>query len=395
MADYSLLLSAQAGNDYQADITDVAQRWERSIRLQGGYWQGTFRIEERIETLQEWFYNRLGWQVQERSSGGITWEGLIYELDLTVNGVTRRRGLDTLANELVWDHGASWQWETLRNEESIRRYGTKQNYLGRRGAWLAPPINELAQSAWPWPRTIGIAPAEKQNWLDVTVCGYAFTLNWLYAYANWWNAGLYWTVGEWVADELARHHGTFVTVGQVQANPLPIQKYQLDKVRVWDLLQELAGMGDAAGKPWRLWVGPGRLAHYGPVDLTVRGYLLGGQVYTSVGGIANLAPRTIQPGVIRDTEYPRERSEPGSVLADARDILVEEVQVDADGRLNLRTTYTTDMDILAAAAARRSEDDERLRALWARAWDEDYEKRRKRWEERYPGVPFDPTKDQH
>jgi hypothetical protein len=394
MPDYALLLSTVT-DGFQADITKTAQDWERATRLQGGFWQGTFRVEDKIATLQEWFYNRLGWQVQERSNKGITWEGLIYEMELTTNGVTRRRSLDTIGNELLWDHGNSWSSTTLRNEESIRRYGTKQNYLGARGDFLDPPTNELASSAWPWARAIGIAPREKDSYLDVTVCGYIFTLNWRYVFSNWWDPTKYWTVGEWIADELGRNRGDFLVLGDVKANTLPIQKYMLGRERVWDFLQELTAMGDAAGKPWRIWVGPGRRVHYGPVDLTVRGYLRGGTVHTSVGGIANLAPRSLAPGVIRDTEYPRERSEPGSVLADARDLLVEEVQVDAENRLSLRTTFTTDADILIAQGQRRGEDDERLANLWRTAFDADLEKRRLRWEGRYPGVPFDPTKDQH
>ncbi len=392
MPDYALLLSAQAGDVYHSDITKTALGWERSVRLQGGFWQGSFRIEDELSVLQDWFYNRLGWQVQERAGGGITWEGLIYEVALNANGVTRRRSLDALSNELIWTRH---QPGRLRNEESIVRYGTKQIYMD--GPYLPGegPTTELAKSAWPWARAIGIAPSDAEATLEVTVCGYIYTLNWRYAYANWTNPGMYWTASEWITDELTRNRGDYLIQGRIAENTLPVQKFQVDTVRVWDLLQDLVKLGDANAQPWRLWVSPGRWINYGPVDLTVRGYLRGGQLYTTVGGLANLTPRTVQPGVIRDVAYPQGRAEPGSILSDTRDVLVEEVSVDAEGRLSLRTEFTTDNDLLAAQAERRSADDSRLREQLGREWEADYEKRRKRWETQYPGVPFDPTKDQH
>jgi len=88
-----LFTGVKQGLGYVTDISRAAQDWKRTIRLQGGFWQGSFRVEGTLAELQEWFFNRLGYHVEERSGGAVTWEGMIYELELTAHGVRRRRSL--------------------------------------------------------------------------------------------------------------------------------------------------------------------------------------------------------------------------------------------------------------------------------------------------------------
>ena len=47
MTGYSLLLfqpikTSDEGSRFIGDITDIATDWRRSIRMQGGYWLGSF-----------------------------------------------------------------------------------------------------------------------------------------------------------------------------------------------------------------------------------------------------------------------------------------------------------------------------------------------------------------
>ena len=78
--NYSLSLSQSKsqGFTFVEDLTHIARDWNRSIRWQGGYWMGSFKIEDDMDVLQEWFYNRLGYHVSERAAGAVTWEGMIY-----------------------------------------------------------------------------------------------------------------------------------------------------------------------------------------------------------------------------------------------------------------------------------------------------------------------------
>src|SRR4030066_198700 len=71
-SDYSLLLytSIKTGKNFVADITDLAQAWQRTTRLVGGYWLGAFDITEQPSVVQDIFYNHIGRPIGERSGGG-------------------------------------------------------------------------------------------------------------------------------------------------------------------------------------------------------------------------------------------------------------------------------------------------------------------------------------
>ena len=64
----------------------------------GGYWRGSFIITGDQARLAKFFYERLACHLVERWGGMVTWEGMIYEMDLTIGGTTRRRSLDLMAN---------------------------------------------------------------------------------------------------------------------------------------------------------------------------------------------------------------------------------------------------------------------------------------------------------
>ena len=83
-SDYSLLLytSIKTGKNFVADITDLAQAWQRTTRLVGGYWLGSFDITEQPSVVQDIFYNHIGSHIEERSGGVATWEGMIYDMDV-------------------------------------------------------------------------------------------------------------------------------------------------------------------------------------------------------------------------------------------------------------------------------------------------------------------------
>lgn len=40
-----LFTGVKQGLGYVTDISRAAQDWKRTIRLQGGFWQGSFRVE--------------------------------------------------------------------------------------------------------------------------------------------------------------------------------------------------------------------------------------------------------------------------------------------------------------------------------------------------------------
>jgi len=85
MPDYSLGLYTTIldGQGEVGDITDLASGWDRIIRINGGYWQGSFSITNQpMSVLEDWLYTYLFYHLEERSGGGTTWEGYIKRMVL-------------------------------------------------------------------------------------------------------------------------------------------------------------------------------------------------------------------------------------------------------------------------------------------------------------------------
>uniref|UniRef100_A0A6M3KRA7 Uncharacterized protein n=1 Tax=viral metagenome TaxID=1070528 RepID=A0A6M3KRA7_9ZZZZ len=101
MADYNLRLWTSVLNDDQAfvaDLTRAAADWKRSIRDIGGYWMGSFSITGDAVALYDFFDNWLGYHLQEKVGSQISWEGMVYEMELSAGSFRRRRSLDDLYN---------------------------------------------------------------------------------------------------------------------------------------------------------------------------------------------------------------------------------------------------------------------------------------------------------
>ncbi len=98
---YSLSLYSPAVNAaqiFQQSLTSRARGWKRSHRKNGGCYLGSFTMEGTTAELGKLFEGWMGYEVRERAAGMLSWSGLIYEMDLTVNGITRHRSFDLMAN---------------------------------------------------------------------------------------------------------------------------------------------------------------------------------------------------------------------------------------------------------------------------------------------------------
>lgn len=349
MADYTLRLSGSVlhGTPWVGDLTGVARQWRRSIRFWGGFWQGSFKMETDAPTMQQAFYEWLGYHLEEKSAGVTTWEGMIYELDLVTAGVRRRRSLDLTANAMMArytnDDNEAQESAWATDADSITRYGRKENVVMLDGLNQTAAEGRrdvaLRESAWPWPRPVSVSSAA--DCLEVRVCGYVFTANWRYVTTADGNSG---PVSDWINSIIATDCD-FLRTGKITANSLSVTRELSMAARCWDVLYDLAELGDGAN-PMQLWVDTGRRVHYAPVDVTPRHHLRAGGVYDGAGGKLGADIYRLRPGVIRDQSYPVKRQEPGSFLDDARDIFVEEVEV-ADGKLTLKTGLFSESDILA------------------------------------------------
>lgn len=429
-----------AGAVFIEDLTGLGN-WKRSIRGNGGSWQGSITMRGTIVELADKFYTWLGYDVQERCGGTRTWGGLIYEMELSYAGVKRRRSLDLLANYVsVYyidpvraEHQTSWASQT----QSIARYGRKEEieWLDDMTEPAAEALRDriLAESAWPWARPLSLSsPGEAE--LTLVVCGYCFTANWRYTtrtteldneqgnltyaattftddaqdFSDWDTAApaeahyslwvtnddntLTWayigdlnggntvidvytdqglTVAGWNGAGIAgktpssyyvrgpawrfisasvTNDCEYLTAGSIQGNYVQINRVLQRDQRCWDTMMNMVELGDTSGNPWRLWVTPDRYLNYKQIDTTPRYYLHDGGIYDSVGGGTAVLPWLIQPAVFRDMSFTVARNEEGSWLDDARDIYVDEVEVDAKGNVVLKTQLFSEGDLLIEQA---------------------------------------------
>lgn len=340
--------------------------WRRSIRAMGGSWQGSFALAGPVADLTAAFYEWLGFDLRERGPAGVTWRGMIYDLELSIPGYTLRRSLDLMYNAISTTYqidGAVSEssWETL--DQSIARYGRREETIALDNApsATAGAFRDTFLSGWgfPWARPAGIGGSDHAR-LSIGVCGYGFSLNWLFARVA---DGTTKNISSWIADlvgsayGLSSDHGgavsgagdaQFIKAGKMETNTLQRKAIIESDQRVWDLISELAGLGDSTGAPWVAWVDRDQLLRYGSLDLDPVYVLRRGKVAERSSAYAAISPWSVWPGVFRAMDWPIRRGEPGSIFDDARDLFVEEIEVSADGTISLKPAVFDETEIMQA-----------------------------------------------
>ena len=333
----------------------TGDQWRRSIRGLGGFWQGTLipnlELYDPFEMFEQW----LGAHIQEQSGGAVTWEGLVYEMELSHGGSVYRRSLDLMANAVnvtYQTEGAVSETGFSTQAQAIARYGRKEEIVSVDNVPTATAqglrARYLAGNAWPWARPISLGPRD-QTRLEIRACGYVFTAQWLYLQAG---DGSDHDLDHWInsivgtAEGLSSDHGgsvsgagdcQFLTAGSLASNTLQRKQAIESDIRAWSQLAELAALGDSSGDPWRVWVDVGRRLHYQAIELAPRYYVRGDRIYETAGGRAEANPWLMRPAVIRNLNYPTRRSEQGSSFADSRDQYVSELEVTAEGAVSFQT----------------------------------------------------------
>jgi len=206
---------------------------------------------------------------------------------------------------------------------------------------------ELARSAWPWARPVSLGAGTASR-LEVKACGYVFTANWLHVQAgddtehdldHWIEA----IVG--TATGLSSDHGgsvsgagdcEYLQAGAIDSNTLQILETVDTDTRAWDKIAEIAAVGDSAHAPWRCWVGLNRELHYRELDPAPTYYRRDGRIYDKPGG-QEVMPWLVQPAILRDLDYPVSGLEYGSWLPDARDVYLDQVEVQDTGAVSFQS----------------------------------------------------------
>lgn len=335
MSDFALFTKPNTPDGRTEEFTDAVLRYQRSIRRQGGYWSASWQMKPSVVTplrmLEAWYENKLGHVVFERSAGLVTWRGLIWTMDLAVDGWKERRDLGEVWNaaKVVYtteEATAETAWFT--NDTSIARYGRREYIIPLDGVTQATAEAEaqktLIEAGEAWSRPVGVGK-DIEDGLYVEAVGFVFTAN-----------NKYVTAGDGTEDDLSTYFAEivaadceFLTAGSIAANTTQVRKSFQTPMRVWDALYHLTLVGSTSS-PFLTEVDENDFIHFRQAD-NEPAYLWQGKEkgLTTRGG----APVrwTARPGVIRNMKHRPSTAIPGTFLQQDRDAWASEV-VMADGQ---------------------------------------------------------------
>ena len=336
---------------FKKNISHLASNWKRTKRAVGGYWTGTFDVKK--GSMLEWtdFYNTwIGNVIKETTYGIISWEGLIWQVDLVKNGINYRRTLDPAlwhnrVKVFYTDAGGVQQiddWD--ENTSSSDIYGEMEQIysmggLSSAGA-AALQARVLASYAWPVSRTAGgitVGAGKSRSNSDglyVTAAGFWSTLNWQYYESSITATAANTALGTLIAAS------EFVTAGRVDANSLSINSEGgTIPQRVGDLVGGIIEQGDASGNVWKGGVYAGKKFNYEQAPTTIDYTYRDGILYDKAGGI--VTPELLEPGFyVRDTNAPTGTQPPGTsnIWDDPQVSYCDEVEFQAPNVLRLSFT---------------------------------------------------------
>jgi len=370
--NYSLsaFSSVLQNNAFVRDLMPLARNYRRSIRLQGGFWEGSFDMMLPESEAQEVYYNWLGYHIEERAGAAISYEAMAYALELEVAGVRRRRGFETFANHVkanYTDTSSNPQTTAAATDaESIKRYGQYEEILSPgEGEYAAAVANsrrdrylELYANAPSVPISINLDGADdkaqgqimgaRNAIVAVQLCGYIFTAQWKHVTTNDDATG---NVSAWI-DSIVTTDCEFLSSTQITTNALQVKRTLGEAARAWDVLQDMTALGDGTSV-YTLKVIPGRGVVYAPLDTTPQYYILPGGIFQRIGANQTVNPWLLQPGIYRDMRYPvgGVPLDGATIYEDIRDILVEEVEVSQEGNVTLKTAAFEESELLAGWAS--------------------------------------------
>ena len=313
----TLRITARAGDSwtgapYTYDLTRLARRWRRSSIAIGGHWVGSFELSNEDLTSQELaqFYNtHIGYRLEERTTGFVTWEGYIVEMRRYAEGQEHNISLNPnsfhnrVNVQYSSDVGARTPVGWSENTNSSDIFGECNFFisLGGTTATGATALRDrhLLQYAWPRSRIVGgdareFNRAMLPDILKVRVAGYWSTLNWRYTEASASNAR---------ADTLVSNLvGTseFVTAGRLEENDFAPNTLRYDAYpipqRTGDLIKQIIEQGDSNANVWRGGVYAGRVLDYEQAPTTWE-YQMQGEILADVGSTPVTLER-IKPGFL-------------------------------------------------------------------------------------------------
>ena len=355
-SDYSLLLytSIKTGKNFVADITDLAQAWQRTTRLVGGYWLGSFDITEQPSVVQDIFYNHIGSHIEERSGGVATWEGMIYDMD--VQDVAGAAELNVQVGGYVFT--ANWRFITTATADGatgnisvwinniVANHCTDYLSIGRVTENTLQYKRSLSNDMRAWDailKAVELGDASGNPWRAFVDTGRRFF------YEPVSTTPLYYLKGGARRRRSFENMANYVFGGYIddsgvgQAIAAASQAQSISTYGQKEEALYLDGVPAATATAYR---DTYLKEHAWPRVRTIGGSDV--KLYGMSGDLQQVTPWQVQPGVMRDLTYPISGSDPGSFLTDARDFVAEEVTCGANSGLSLSTHEFEESEVLAA-----------------------------------------------
>jgi hypothetical protein len=338
--------------------TGIARDWRRSTKARGGYWLGSFTLSAEDLTRQEllwWYRHCMADEIIERTAGVTSWQGIVYEMLLTLDGVQYRRTLDR-----EWWHNrvkvtyrdAGVQAATAWSEDtgSSDVYGQMDyiDTLSECTSAEATGLRDTRLADYAYPRSRMIAGlefgGEKRQAVDsltITVAGLVFTLNWILRETSIVNTAASTALTTLVGAS------EFVTAGSIDTNAMAIDADCTTPQRLWDLMEKIILAGDASGNRWAGGVYAGRKFDYRAAATAVE-FEKSGDVLKRRHATSDVLPSSMMADfIIFNAEAPVDETPAGgNVLDDPRKAWIEEVEFVAPDKLILKPAGFEDVEVL-------------------------------------------------
>jgi hypothetical protein len=366
------------GESFIEDFSDIALRYRHATRYLGGYWDASWFIpfsdprlvgnspfkqralRQATEYLiRDWFENRLMYRIKESAGGSLTWQGLVWRMELTYDGSKTVKDIEEVFNrvKVVYTDLAGAKQETAwyDNTPSQNRYGIREliipmdNVSATQAQTRAQ--TELAQMAHPIETAVSFQQSELEDeiyreGLEVRASGDIFTANSRY-------------VGATSADGATGNLSTFVqaiiendcqflSVGNIQANTVQVRRSFKTPTRAWDALLDLVEIGDSQFRPWTIYSHGGARVRYELANNAPR-YEWRGRKTGLVDLIGGGSPWAVLPGVIRDTTRRSTPAVPGTFLQKSNDSWVAEIEMASGSTQPIPKPFRHDDDALLEA----------------------------------------------
>lgn len=343
------------GLSFVADLTTVKQQYRHTIRAKGGYWTCNFNLEIPEKAKINFFNKYIGYHLKETIGGVITWEGLIWEMQISYMGITRKISMSEVANAILVtyidendDERKSTSWYTDTN--SINTYGRIEKVLYIDTATSAT-ANAYAQSyltenAFPQPVVTSATQANPNEPIGLTVTGvgYAWTMNYQYTSVFAASATISYFIGEVVDTDCPMVINT-----KIDANTTTIAPPDNTTIKAWDWLENAADIGDGSS-PYNIQVLANRYFTYTIIsNLPTLHWYGNGQLTTALGRRGLDSAWLLQPGVMRDHTWPIQTPRPGAFLQQSNDTYITEIEVNENQPFPiLKTTFYEESEMQAS-----------------------------------------------